>query len=128
VRYATGTGTGAVERRVARLALRPSIAATFTARRVGASLTALTVRGRLTPAPGVALRLSWQARPAGGGAWQAFCRDADGIRVAPDGRFSGRCRLPLRLFAGNRYRLVLPVQPQTPWARAVSPARRAVAR
>jgi hypothetical protein len=82
----------------------------------------------VTPAPGVALRLSWQALPAAGGTWQAFCRDADGIRVSPDGRFHGRCRLPLRLYPGNRYRLVLAVQPHGPWARAVSPARRAAVR
>ena len=120
-RFAGDDRSGPSERTLAQLRLQHRIEARFTAlRAAGGTLRALAVSGRVVPAPGVALRLGWQARPRSGTAWQAFCRHGDGIVVRPDGTFAGRCRLPLRLFPTNRYRMVLTPAPLAPYVASQS--------
>lgn len=128
VRYAGDAQTAPVEAPAAQLRVRPAVTATFRARRAGTgAVRSLSVQGRVTPAPGVPVRLAWQGQPQGRGAWQALCRGA-GITVRADGRFSGSCGLAGRFFAANRYRVTLPAAPLGPYAGAVSAPRRATVR
>ncbi len=121
IRFDGDERTGPSERQLAQLRLQHRIEARFSARRAaGGTLRALAVSGRVLPAPGVALRLGWQARPRSGSAWQAFCRHGDGVVVRPDGTFTGRCRLPLRLYPTNRYRMVLTPAPLAPYVASQS--------
>ena len=121
-RFAGDDGPARPSGMLAQLRLQHRIEARFTAlRAAGGMLRALAVSGRVVPAPGVALRLGWQARPRSGTAWQAFCRHGDGIVVRPDGTFAGRCRLPLRSYPTNRYRMVLTPAPLAPYVASQSP-------
>ncbi len=104
---------------IGRVAVRPRITATFSARRLRSGLYGdIRVRGRFRPAGGPPVTLVWQAQSPRSGEWFAICRADDAIAPPRDGRFTGRCRLA-GLPAEARLRLAVALR-GAPWASGAS--------
>ena len=111
--------------RIGTVAVLPRIVVTVTAtRNADGSARNLVVRGAFLPKGGPAVTLQWQAKPRGNRSWYALCSSREQVRVGKTGKVLGRCRLN-RLYADNLYRLAYVSGPGSPYASAVSTARRA---